>query len=168
VAQPSDVSRQPRTRVAAPEAAALFAELFRSVYLRFHRRDRPRSELPGASRAVLEHLALTGPLTIGEAAQHLQRAQSVVSEIVDGLERKALLARIRDPRDRRRTLVWLTDAGLALLDEDRQVLSRALLEQALARMSGDDRARLIDAVESLLHADDAAATPGTTNRRRTR
>jgi DNA-binding MarR family transcriptional regulator len=124
--------------------------------------------LPGASRAVLEHLALTGPLTIGEAAQHLQRAQSVVSEIVDGLERKALLARIRDPRDRRRTLVWLTDAGLALLDEDRQVLSRALLEQALARMSGDDRARLIDAVESLLHADDAAATPGTTNRRRTR
>ena len=61
--------------------AERFAELFRAVYLTFHRRDRPRSELPGASRAVLEHLALAGPLTIGEAAAHMSRAQSVISEI---------------------------------------------------------------------------------------
>ena len=38
--------------------AERFAELFHAVYLTFHRRDRPRSELPGVSRAVLEHLAL--------------------------------------------------------------------------------------------------------------
>jgi hypothetical protein len=44
---------------AAEQARAeRLAELFRAVYLAFHRRDRPRSELPGASRAVLEHLAL--------------------------------------------------------------------------------------------------------------
>ena len=48
---------------------------------------------------------------VSEAAAHLSRAQSVVSEIVDGLEDKGLLARMRDSRDRRRTLVWLTDAG---------------------------------------------------------
>jgi hypothetical protein len=62
--------------------AERFAEFFHAVYLTFHRRDRPRSELPGASRAVLEHLALAGPLTIGEAAAHMHRAQSVISEIV--------------------------------------------------------------------------------------
>src|SRR5262245_16232918 len=42
--------------------AERFADLFRAVYLTFHRRDGPRSQLPGASRAVLEHLALAGPL----------------------------------------------------------------------------------------------------------
>jgi hypothetical protein len=38
--------------------AERFADLFRAIYLTFHRRDGPRSQLPGASRAVLEHLAL--------------------------------------------------------------------------------------------------------------
>src|SRR4051812_45435506 len=89
-------------------AAERFAALFRALYLTYHRRDGPRSDLPGASRAVLTHLAVTGPLTVGEAAAHLGRAQSVVSEIVDGLARKGLLERERDPDDRRRTLVWLT------------------------------------------------------------
>ena len=46
---------------------------FRAVYLVFRRRDAPRSQLPNASMAVLEHLALAGPLTIGEAAAHLPR-----------------------------------------------------------------------------------------------
>ena len=89
--------------------AERFAELFHAVYLTFHRRDRPRSELPGASRAVLEHLALAGPLTIGEAAAHMRRAQSVISEIVTHLERDGLLERENDPGDRRRTLIWLTE-----------------------------------------------------------
>jgi DNA-binding MarR family transcriptional regulator len=45
--------------------------------------------LPNASLAVLEHLAHAGPFTVGEAAAHLSRAQSVVSEIVSHLERQA-------------------------------------------------------------------------------
>jgi hypothetical protein len=39
--------------------------LFEQTYLRFHRRDGKRSTLTGASRGVLTHLALTGPLTVG-------------------------------------------------------------------------------------------------------
>jgi hypothetical protein len=45
------------------DQAREFAELFRAVYLTFHRRDGPRNQLPNASLAVLEHLALAGPLT---------------------------------------------------------------------------------------------------------
>jgi DNA-binding MarR family transcriptional regulator len=75
------------------ERAGEFAELFRAVYLTFHRRDGPRSQLPNASLAVLEHLAMAGPLTVGEASAHLRRAQSVVSEIVSHLERQRLLER---------------------------------------------------------------------------
>src|SRR5262249_51676465 len=79
--------RKPGLVSSDADQAGEFAELFRAVYLTFHRRDGPRSQLPNASLAVLEHLALAGPLTIGEAAAHLSRAPSVVSEIVSHLGR---------------------------------------------------------------------------------
>jgi DNA-binding MarR family transcriptional regulator len=115
------------------EAARQLGELFPAVYLALHRRDGKRRALPAASRAVLQHLTLTGPVRIGELARHLARAQSVVSEIVSHLERDGLLERRRDPQDARRTLVWLSGAGVDRLDEEHQVLSRELVERAMAR-----------------------------------
>ena len=114
--------------------AERFAELFRAVYLTFHRRDGPRSQLVGASRAVLEHLALAGPLTVGEAAAHMARAQSVMSEIVAHLERQGLVEREDDPGDRRRTLIWLTPGGHEALRRDREVLGVDHLADTMARL----------------------------------
>jgi DNA-binding MarR family transcriptional regulator len=139
-------------RLDAASAAGAFAELFPAVYLLFHRRDGKRQELPAASRAVLLHLAQAGPLTVGESAKHLARAQSVVTEIVDHLEKKGLLARVRDPKDRRRVLVWLTDQGRRRLAEDQEVLSRAALERAFARLTPQQRALLLEATRALVAA----------------
>jgi DNA-binding MarR family transcriptional regulator len=136
--------------------AERFAELFRAVYLTFHRRDRPRSELPGASRAVLEHLALTGPLTIGEAAAHMRRAQSVISEIVTHLERDGLLERENDPGDRRRTLIWLTPGGHEALRRDREVLGVDLLARAMARLPPGQADALNVAMRALIECAQSA------------
>lgn len=130
--------------------ADAFEVAFGQIYLRFHRRDAKRSGLSGASRAVLTHLSLAGPLTVGQMAGHLDRAQSVVSDIVTGLEAKGLLARQKDPANRRRTLVWLTDDGLAVLATDRRVLSGELLGRAVASMTPADRAALLRGVLALL------------------
>ena len=145
----SPVIEQPSS---AHAAADQFARLFPQIYLRFHRRDEKRSELSGASRAVLTHLAMSGPLTVGEAAGHLQRAQSVMSEIVTQLSGKGLLERWRDPQDRRRTLVWLTPAGLEFLERDRDVLSVEILAAAFAEMTASERDALATGVEALLRA----------------
>lgn len=142
------------------EQAREFAELFRAVYLTFHRRDRPRSQLPNASLAILEHLALAGPVTIGEAAVHLRRAQSVVSEIVSHLERQGMLERESDPADRRRTLIWLTPAGQAALHHQREVLSADLLAGALRRMPPDQIGALLSALRALVQS--ATPSPATT------
>ena len=133
--------------------AAAFERLFEQTYLRFHRRDGKRSALSGASRAVLLHLALSGPLTIGEAARHLDRAQSVVSDIVTQLEAKQLLERQTDPRDRRRSLVWLTPQGFDRLERDRDVLGRELLERAMSELAPQQRAALLQGLRALLAAD---------------
>jgi DNA-binding MarR family transcriptional regulator len=151
--------------------AAAFAELFPALYLRFHRRDAKRGGLTGAARGVMLHLSQSGPLTIGEAARHLRRAQSVVSELVDRLVQKGLLERVPDARDRRRVLVWLTEEGVQHLETERDVLGRPLVERAMARMSADDRAALLRGVRALLVAD-MQSPPGDVvthpERRRTR
>ena len=142
--------------------AAEFEGLFREVYLAFHRRDAPRSSMAGASRAVLQHLVLAGPLTVGEMAVHLDRAQSVVSEIVTHLERDGLLEREADPADRRRTLVWLTDGGRAALDRENRVLDLPLVATALDGMPAETAAALLAALRSLLaHAPNARPPEGT-------
>ena len=134
------------------EPAREFEQLFRAVYLTFHRRDAPRSQLANASLAVLEHLAMAGPLTIGEAAAHLCRAQSVVSEIVSHLERQGLLERESDPADRRRTLVWLTPTGQTSLRRQRAVLSEELLTGALGRMPPEQVSALLGALRALVQS----------------
>lgn len=139
--------------------AEAFDRLFQQVYLTFHRRDAKHSALPGASRAVLTHLSLAGPLTIGELAEHLDRAQSVASDIVTGLERKGLLERRADPGDRRRTFVWLTDAGLEVLRDDSSVLGLGMLASALQRLPGGQVSDLLAALRALVDA--SAAAPAT-------
>jgi DNA-binding MarR family transcriptional regulator len=141
--------------------AERFADLFRAVYLTFHRRDGPRSQLPGASRAVLEHLALAGPLTVGEAAAHMSRAQSVISEIVTHLERQGLLEREDDPTDRRRTLVWLTAQGHEALRRDHEVLSVDLLASAIAALPPDQADELIAGLRALVDLAEGLRGPGT-------
>jgi len=143
----------------AERAAEEFDRLFQDVYLAFHRRDGKRSELSGASRAVLGHLAMAGPLTVGEAARHLDRAQSVVSDIVTQLERNGLLEREPDPADRRRTLVWLSAAGFERLAEDRRVLSKRLLARTMTEVPTDRRDALLDGLRALLASIPSGTAP---------
>ena len=138
-----------------------FEACFQQSYLRFHRRDGKRSEISSASRGLLTHLALSGPLTVGEMSLHLDRAQSVVSELVSRLVSKGLLARERDPANGRRTLVWLTDEGIGFLQRDREVLSVELLSRTMSRMDPEDRGALLRGLRALIAADDAPTTPPT-------
>jgi DNA-binding MarR family transcriptional regulator len=96
---------------------------------------------------------LTGPLTIGEMGKHFNRAQSVVSEMVEHLERDGLVERMRDPKDKRRSLVWLSDKGLALLDREREVLSSDLVARAMAVMNPGDRRALLRGMQALIAAN---------------
>lgn len=139
------------------QAGQAFAELFGAVFLHFHRRGPKRSRLTPQSWAVLQHLEMTGPLTVTEAALHMDRAQSVMTEIIDGLERKGLIARMRDARDRRRVLVWLTESGRGAMTTERQVLCSERLERAFSRLSEEHCTNLLAGLEALVAA--AAAAP---------
>jgi len=136
------------------QAAQAFNGHFMRVYQRFYRRVRPTAYRPGPQAlAVLRHLHGAGPLTITEAACHFSRSQASMSELVARLERRGLLCGVADQRDRRRTLVWLTEAGVLALEESLQVLSVRKLEIALDQLSDSEREGVVSALATLLSTD---------------
>jgi DNA-binding MarR family transcriptional regulator len=137
------------------DPAAAFCDLFPEIYLHFCRRHDAASaskRLTPQQDAVLQHLALSGPLSVGEMSKHLARAQSVVSEIVDGMVDRALLERMQDAQDRRRTLVWLTDEGRDALRRRREVLDAGRVRRAMRALSPGLRASLIEGMRGLVRA----------------
>ena len=154
---------KPAAKASSAADGERFAALFPEIYLRLHaRKDRAALRVTPQMWAMLQHLAMAGPLTVTEAAEHFGRAQSVVSETVDTLCEKKLLERVRDARDRRRTLVWLTDEGHAFLANERRVLDDERLARAMARLSAEHRRGLLEGMAALVEACDALAKDSST------
>jgi DNA-binding MarR family transcriptional regulator len=98
---------------------------------------------------LLEALSEKGPLAMRELAEHLFLKISTVTRLVDGLVKKRLVRRKRDPVDRRIVRVEMTEAGLRVhgkITED--LLSRE--EELLASLSEDVRGGVVDALSMLL------------------
>jgi DNA-binding MarR family transcriptional regulator len=133
--------------------ADAFCALFPAVYVRFCRRGRDdAARLTPQMDAVLHHLSMSGPLTVGEMARHFGRAQSVVSEIVAGMVGRGLLETMKDARDRRRTLVWLTDQAHEVMARRSQVLDPQLVTTAMKKLGADERSRLVEGLRALVRA----------------
>jgi DNA-binding MarR family transcriptional regulator len=155
---------EPKALLTADAAAKRVARLFPEVYRRYHWAQRVKgAELPVSRRAleVLQHLNASGPLTVGEQAEHLGLRRNSVSELLSRLEAKGLIARIRDERDERRVLVWLTEPGRDVVARIGQVLAPDLLAQTMAALSPDERAIVVRGIELLVSVDlsDQQAAP---------
>jgi DNA-binding MarR family transcriptional regulator len=145
-----------RTEPTVEQAARQVARLFPDVFRRYHTSQWVHGAgLPVTRRAleVLQHLAASGPLTVGEQADHLRLRRNSVSELLQRLEAKGLVARIRDERDERRVLVWLTDAGRDVVARVGEVLAPDLIADAMSTLSAADRAVVVRGFELLASAD---------------
>ncbi len=98
--------------------------------------------------AALATLQRCGPIPVGVLAEEEQVAAPTATKIVDKLAGAGLVDRGADPRDRRVSLVTVTDAGARLLT-DLRARKTAWLTTRLAELSPDDRARLADALDVL-------------------
>lgn len=74
---------------------------------------------------LLDHAA-DRPVTVGDLGRDLHLSSASVSEMVDRLERAGFVVRQRDPADRRRVLVVLTDRS--------RTMAMGVLEPLIARL----------------------------------
>jgi DNA-binding MarR family transcriptional regulator len=119
------------------------------------------------SLEVLQHLAASGPLTVGEQAEHMGLRRNSVSELLQRLEAKGLVARIRDERDERRVLVWLTQAGRDVISRVGQVLAPDLIAERMATLSAEERTIVVRGLELLAAAQPHPTDTGTATADRT-
>lgn len=111
-------------------------------------------DLTYAQSQVLFRLAEHPGSHMGDVAKAFGVTLPAVTHIVDRLEEKGLVTRGDHPVDRRVYVLDLTRAGQALVEELHAIRLRGM-ERVLARMSADDRRRVLAGLEALA---DAAAS----------
>jgi len=120
-------------------------------------RQEAGSGLSPTLTAALATVDRHGPLTPSELAQRERVQRPTVTRLVARLEELGLLARAADPGDRRSSLLSITPAGRALLEEVRG-RKDAYLARRLEGLDADERAALDRAaaiLERLLEEDRA-------------
>ena len=114
--------------------------------------DRARDDaLKAFSYGYLAHLAAEGEATIGDVHRAFAHKRSTLTSILDRLERRGLIQRISDPRDRRTFVIRLTRRGRVLA---RRVTAHleAFEKRALARLPARDVKAFTSVLEALEHA----------------
>jgi len=100
------------------QAHVLSARYFESVTARFG--------LSYPQTAVLNVLRREErALPLSQIARQLTQEAQSTTELADRLERRGLVTRVRDPRDRRLVLLELTDAGREMIDQILPALAEA-------------------------------------------
>jgi DNA-binding MarR family transcriptional regulator len=107
-------------------AAAMEARLQQNAYDRF---EDAAADYFGVNRTAMrcmEVLDRTGQLTAGEIARQTGLTSGAATALLDRLEKAGYLRRLRDPGDRRRILVELTDLARATTREVYAPLAQAV------------------------------------------
>ena len=104
--------------------------------------------------SILDHLDEVDAMSVTDLAEHMGVTVATMSLAIDRLERKKLVRRQRDAADRRRVLLRITPAGMRLR-EAKSVLDPARVEQVLAHLSPQDRAKALDGLALLARASAA-------------
>jgi DNA-binding MarR family transcriptional regulator len=100
-----------------------------------------RAKLSLTASMALDTLSREGPLRLTALAAAAGISQPSMTELIQRLERQGLATRISDPEDGRAALVTITNAGRALLDDQRRD-RRDRLAELLSALPPHDEATL--------------------------
>jgi Transcriptional regulators len=103
--------------------------------------------ISGAEYGIIRNLGETA-LTLSELSQRLLRVNSNTTAMIDALERKGLVERIRDEADRRVIRVKLTGSGLKLRDKVVPV-HNDYIARLLTPLSDEESIRLLELLEKV-------------------
>lgn len=95
------------------EIVGAIRRLVRAVYLDTSKMSR-QFGLTGSQSMVLRSLLHNGPLSSADLSRKLYVTPSNITGVIDRLEKKGLVERIRKKGDRRVALITLTEAGAEL------------------------------------------------------
>jgi len=91
------------------------------------------------------------PFTLSELSKRFMLDPSTLVPVVDALEQKGLVERGRDPNDRRRTPLHLTDRGASLVHNLSVIAEDNLLANSLSQLGEAKTLQLLELLRELVH-----------------
>jgi MarR family transcriptional regulator, organic hydroperoxide resistance regulator len=142
----------------AREDAQEISRLHGAMWHRFHTHKQPilGTDVTPRMLGILRHLAEAGPLTVGEQAIQLGMSRANATEVIDRLQAKGLVERMRDERDQRRVFVWLTAEGRRRVASLADSVIDDPLTAAVGAIPPETRAQIIAGLRALLEAAEPA------------
>jgi DNA-binding MarR family transcriptional regulator len=126
-----------------------------------HSRNLAASHGLTGPQALLLKALQHGKLSAGELASRVSLSQGTVTDILNRLEKRGLIMRLRDTTDRRRVLVEATQQGLAVLEESPPLLQERFI-QRFGQLEEWEQTQLLASLQriaSMMDAVDIDASP---------
>ena len=92
---------------------------------------------------VLEALYHLGDLTVGEVKEKILSSDGTIPVVVNNLERRGLLARRKDPRDKRKSVLSLTQQGKRLISQAYPE-NEEMIHEAMSVWTKEEKSQLAD------------------------
>jgi MarR family transcriptional regulator, organic hydroperoxide resistance regulator len=144
---------KPENESIIKEIVGSIRRLVRAVSLDSARNSRQFS-LTAPQSGVLRSLATNGPISSASLSRDLYVTPSNITGIIDRLEKKGLVTRIKKEGDRRVALLTLTEAGEKLSRDVPDPIESKLISE-LSDLNPKQVAKLRDAMKVMLNLMDA-------------
>lgn len=153
-----------RSKKPSPEELALFTRVRRASLIldELQRESLEALDLTFVDFSALRVIEIEGPpytLSPSEMAERLVRTTGGMTKIVDRLERRGLVERVRDEVDRRSVQVHLTDDGRALSQKASAAYTE-MRKRVLDLIDRDGIAAINDHLDVILEAFEKALPSG--------
>ena len=133
---------------------SIIDEIANGAYQALHLLHRNLVNLPGRKfvhheLAILNMLALKGPMPASELAGRLSSTRPQMTQFIDKLEDEGTVSRNSDTKDRRRVRVEITDQGRSILAGYRRTVHNHI-EEKLEKLEPGEAASLARALAQVI------------------
>ncbi len=117
--------------------------------------------LTGPQALILKVVSKARKLSASEIARKVTLSQATVTDILNRLEKKGLVTKLRDEGDRRRIWISATDQGQDLLEKSPPLLQERFIERFTSLQDWEQTQLLssLQRIAALMDAEDLDAAP---------
>ncbi|WP_105253415.1 MarR family winged helix-turn-helix transcriptional regulator [Pseudoalteromonas sp. T1lg75] len=119
------------------------------------------SGLTGPQLLIMNEVAQTDGITASRIAQNVNLSPATVTNILDRLESRDLVNRVRSQLDKRRVSLYLTEQGTALLNKAPQPLQEHFIDK-FSNLAEWEQTLLLSSMQriaAMMDADNLDASP---------
>ncbi len=143
------------------EVLSLLRRIIRAIDLHSKQLEKTFG-LTGPQLVVMRTISVHRDITVGGVARQVSLSQATVTNIIDRLETRGLVQRLRSSQDKRKVTVSITDKGQALLDQKPTFLQEKFIRE-FVQLQQWEQLQILSSLQRLatmMGAEEVPATPG--------